>query len=254
MGPGLHYAVWKNASVEVTFLGSGAAFSPDAYNACILVDRTLLMDAGAPLCVHLPRVGLGIDAPRGVLLTHFHADHTFGLAGLLLGRALSAPASGPLTILGPRGTEPYVRQLLDFAWGEEMRELTWERLRLAVHELDDGDASELLDYRVLAFGMTHSQRFHSLGFVLEHDGVRLGYSGDAERSPALERLLNASDHAIVGMTLDRPGPTHLSRPEIVELMADFPQVRFILTHRGVDGPVSGALLASDFLSLRLPLP
>jgi ribonuclease BN (tRNA processing enzyme) len=245
--------VWKNASVEVTFLGTGAAFSPDAYNACILVDRTLLLDAGAPLCVHLPRVGLGIEIPRGVLLTHFHADHTFGLAGLLLGRALSAPGSGPLTIIGPRGCEPYVRQLLDFAWGEEMRNLTWERLGLEVRELDDGDVSDLLGYRIFAFGMTHSHRFHSLGFLVEHDGVRLGYSGDAERSPALERLLGASDHAIVEMTLDRPGPTHLSRQEVLELIAAYPKVRFILTHRGVNGPVSGALLASDFLSLRLPL-
>jgi ribonuclease Z len=245
--------LWKNASVEVTFLGTGAAFSPDSYNACILVDRTLLLDAGAPLCVHLPRVGVGIDAPAAVLLTHFHADHTFGLAGLLLGRALTAPGSAPVTILGPRGTEPYLQQLLDFAWGDEMRGLTWERLRLSVRELQDGDAADLFGYRVSAFEMAHSHRFHSLGFVLEHDGVRLGYSGDAERTPALERLLESSDHAIVEMTLDRPGPTHLSRQEIVELIAAFPQVRFILTHRGVDGPVSGGLLASDFLTLRLPL-
>src|SRR5438105_4598889 len=43
--------------MEVTFLGTGAAFSPHAYNAAILSDRTILMDAGAPLTVHLPKAG-----------------------------------------------------------------------------------------------------------------------------------------------------------------------------------------------------
>ena len=94
--------------MEVTFLGTGAAFSAHAYNAAILIDRTILMDAGAPLTVHLPKAGVSLDEPRAVVLSHFHADHTFGIAWLILGRVLHHEDSPPLTVFGPAGTTTYL--------------------------------------------------------------------------------------------------------------------------------------------------
>jgi ribonuclease Z len=239
--------------VEVTFLGTGSAFSPVAYNACVLVDRSVLLDAGAPLCVHLPKVGVPISAPRATLLTHFHADHTFGLACLLLGRALGTEPSPPFEIFGPAGTDDYLRRLLDLAWGEEMRKLSWERLQLSVREVKPDRPFEVDGFKASAFQMTHTARFPCLGFVLEKDGLRLGYTGDAEKSPGLEELLGSCDHVITEMTYDKPGPMHLSREEVERLMHEFPRVRFIVTHHGSGGTLNGALAARDFLTLKLPL-
>ena len=107
--------------MQVIFLGSGAAFSPTAYNASILVDQTLLLDAGAPLCVHLPKVGVPLDRPTAVFISHFHADHCFNLALLIAARHELFPASPPLKILGPLGTlhayKPEDRKVLDEATG-----------------------------------------------------------------------------------------------------------------------------------------
>ena len=239
--------------MEVTFLGTGAAFSPTAYNASVLVDRTILLDAGAPLCVHLPHVGVSLEEPRAALLSHFHADHTFGLATFLLGRALGDRQGPAFAIFGPAGTQDYVRGLLDFAWGEEMRRLTFERLQLTVRDLQPGDTFEVDGIRGRAFHMTHSSRLHSLGYVLEGNGVRLGYTGDAASSEGLEALIQSSDHVIAEMTYDHPGEMHLSRTEILALMRAYPKVRFLLTHRGPDQGVDGAILAKDFLTVRLPL-
>jgi ribonuclease Z len=239
--------------VQVTFLGTGSAFSPVAYNASVLIDRSILLDAGAPLCVHLPKVGVPINVPRAALLTHFHADHTFGLACLLLGRAMMSEPSPPFGIFGPSGTEAYIHGLLDLAWGEEMRRLCWDRLQLSVRELTPGQPFEVDGCRASAFQMIHSTRFPCLGFVLERDGVRLGYTGDAMRSPGLEALLGACDHLITEMTYDTPGPMHLSRVEVERLMHSFPNVRFIITHHGTGGTLNGALAARDFLTLQLPL-
>jgi ribonuclease BN (tRNA processing enzyme) len=109
-------------------------------------------------------------------------------------------------------------------------------------------------YRLTAYRMTHSSRFLCLGYVLAGADVRLGYSGDAESSPELESLLQASDHAVVEMTYETPGPMHLSRVEVEGMVGRHPSVRFILTHLGTDSSVSGALVARDFLTVRLPLP
>jgi ribonuclease Z len=241
--------------VEVTFLGTGSAFSPHAYNASILLDRTILLDAGAPLTVHLPKAGVSLDEPKAVVLSHFHADHTFGLAWLILGRVLLHNPSSPLTIFGPVGTTAYIEQLLDFAWGEKMRRLSWERLQLTVHELAGGDAFEVDGSRARAFRMQHVDELNCLGFTIERDGVRLGYSGDAEMSAELEALVAASDHVIAEMTYpdDEGGELHLGRKEVEDLMERHPSTRFIITHLSADGSVNGAVMARDFLTLHLPL-
>lgn len=239
----------------MTFLGTGAAFSPYAYNAAILVDRTILLDAGAPLTVHLPRVGVSLDEPRAVILSHFHADHTFGIAWLILGRVLMHEPSTPLTVFGPAGTTAYLERLLDFAWGEKMRRLSWERLRLSVHELAGGDAFEVDGSRARAFRMQHVSELNCLGFTIERDGVRLGYSGDAEMSTELEALVSASDHVIAEMTYpdDEGGELHLGRKDVEGLMERHPSTRFIITHLSAQVQVNGAVMARDFLTLRLPL-
>jgi ribonuclease Z len=240
--------------MELTFLGTGAAFSPVAYNASIVIDRAILLDAGAPLTVHLPKAGIAVDEPRSVLLSHFHADHTFGLASLMLGRALDNEKPPSLAVYGPLGTAAYLRQLLDLAWGEEMRRMSWDRLQLKVSELADGQSFTVEGSQGTAFRMQHSSRLNCLGFNIERDGVRLGYTGDAEMSPGLEALVAASDHVITEMTYDvEPGSMHLARRDVEGLMKRHPATRFIITHRGTDSSVNGAVMARDFLTLRLPL-
>ena len=239
--------------MEITFLGTGAAFSSTSYNASVLVERILLLDAGAPLCVHLPRVGVGIDEPRAVLLSHFHADHTFGLAALLLGRSLTLDDAPPLEIFGPQGTGRYLEQLLDLAWGDAMRELAWSKLRLSVRELQPGERFTAAGMEATAYEMRHSRRFSCLGYVLGGDGVRLGYTGDAELSDGLQALLADCDHVIAEMTYREPAAMHLARTQILQLMDEHPGVRFLLTHRGPDEPVKGAILARDFQRVQLPL-
>src|SRR5207253_11435356 len=60
-------------------------------------------------------------------------------------------------------------------------------------------------------------------------------------------------HVIAEMTYAEPGQMHLSRVDILQLMKAHPGVRFMLTHRGTDQAVDGAVLARDCLTLRLPL-
>lgn len=236
--------------MEVTFLGTGAAFSPHGYNASILVDRQLLMDAGAPLHVHLPRVGSGVDQVRGALISHFHLDHTVGLAFLLASRALDHPGSPSMAIAGPPGVGDYVREMLDFAWGSTVLALVEQHAQLSFHEVADGAAFELCGYRCLAHSVEHVGK-PAFGFIVERNGCRLGYSGDASLCDGLERLIKASDHFVVEMTSDRPTPWHLSRPEVEDLLRRYPEVKFILTHRGELSTVPGATNARDFLTVRL---
>ncbi len=236
--------------MELTFLGTGSAFGPHAYNSAMLIDRQLVVDAGAPLHVHLPRAGSGIEQIKAVLLSHFHLDHTIGLAFLLAGRAYVHPGAPPLQIAGPKGTQAYVRRMLEFAWGAEILTTVEAEVRPTFLEVEDGLAFPLAGYRCLAHAVEHSKG-PAYGFVLERNGTRLGYSGDATVCDGLERLIRASDHFVVEMTSSFPMPGHISRPELEDLIRRYPQVRFIITHRSDLSSVAGATSASDFLTLQL---
>src|SRR5260370_34849224 len=65
----------------------------------------------------------------------------------------------------------------------------------------------------------------------------------------------AIESVITGMDYgeEAGGSMHLGRKDVERLMQRHPSTRFIITHRGSNGSVSGAVMARDFLTLRLPL-
>jgi len=236
--------------VELTFLGTGSAFTSLAYNAAMLVDRELVVDAGAPLLVHLARAGSGIERVRGVVLTHFHLDHTVGLISLLAARAYEHPGAPPLKIAGPPGVEAYVRRLTEAGWGVNVLKQVDQAVKPTFHEAEDGSIFEIAGFRLLAHTVTHLVG-PSFGYVVERNGHRLGYSGDSTICDGLERLVRLSDSFVVEMTSDAAVEGHISRPEVAELIRRHPGVRFIVTHRSDLEPLPGATMANDFLTLQL---
>ncbi len=236
--------------VELTFLGTGSAFTSVAYNAAMLVDRELVVDAGAPLLVHLARAGSGIEQVRGVVLTHFHLDHTVGLISLLAARAYVHPDAPPLQIAGPPGVEVYVRKLIEAGWGINVLKQVEQTVKPTFREVEDGQTFELAGFRLLAHAVGHLVG-PAFGYVVERNGHRLGYSGDSTICEGLERLVRASDSFVVEMTSDFPVEGHISRPEALELVRRHPNVRFIVTHRSDLNGLPGATLATDFLTLQL---
>ena len=118
--------------MRITVLGSGSAFSTCGCNAGYLVDGRVLIDCGAPVPALVRRAATSIHAITLVLLTHFHADHSFMLPTILGARAFSDPAApGSLVIGGPVGTREYITRLVVDGYGSHIR-----------HEIDVNVAPE----------------------------------------------------------------------------------------------------------------
>jgi len=148
--------------LDVVFLGTSAsAPTPGRAPAALLVRRggeRLLFDCAEGTQRQLMRSSLGLPELEDVFLTHFHADHTLGLPGMLKTFALRGREL-PLTVYGPPG-------LSDF-FGTLRR--VYGRLTYPVElvEVRPGEALERDGYRILVVPVHHG--VSAAGYAIAED-------------------------------------------------------------------------------------
>jgi ribonuclease BN (tRNA processing enzyme) len=219
--------------VELAFLGTGAAFSLERYNGAVAVDRRLLLDAGAPLLPHLHRLGIDPGGIEAVLLTHFHGDHLLGLPPFLLHRCFVDPR--PLLLLGPPGVEGTLEQLFRLCWGEEWLEF---RQRFPLTYAEAQATGEVAGIRYETVPLKHGH-LTVTGYRLQVGGKVLAYSGDTEATPALDRLVEGADVAVIEATGPGEPLSHTSWEQAAELTRRHPGTRFLFNHVYSGSPPEG---------------
>jgi ribonuclease Z len=240
--------------VRITVLGSGSAFSSCGCNAGYLVDGRVLVDCGAPVPALVRRAATSVHALTLILLTHFHADHSFTLPTILGAKAFADPPDpGTLVIGGPVGTREYVNRLLSVGYGSHIRHEVASKVAPEYVVLQDGSDVEIAGYRVRSHAVVHSTG-PSLAYRLTGpDGASVGFSGDSEMCAGLRRSIAGCDLYVCECTgWDGPSPGgHLWRDEVASLMAANPETRFLLSHLSERRHLPGALVAHDMLSLEI---
>lgn len=100
--------------MQVTFLGTSAAVpTVDRNVSALMVQREgelLLFDCGEGTQRQMMRYGAGF-AVEDVFITHYHADHTLGVPGLLRTMGLQG-RTAPVRLHGPRGGQRHLGALV----------------------------------------------------------------------------------------------------------------------------------------------
>lgn len=136
--------------IQVTLLGTSAAVpTVDRNVSALMVQREgehLLFDCGEGTQRQMMRhnAGFALDA---VFITHYHADHTLGIAGLLRTFGLQG-RTAPLVLYGPRGANRHLGALVD---------LGMERMKFPVEilEVAPGDVLPRGEYDIVVGESLH---------------------------------------------------------------------------------------------------
>lgn len=228
--------------MRITFLGTGTSHGVPMIGCrcrvCVSADprdrrtRSALgvSDSGRTWVIDTPPefrlqcLACGIDRVDGVLLTHDHADHIFGMDDLR-----SFTDRRPRTLLPVHGAPEVletVRRAFAYAFEPAQPGLTRPRLRLC------GIAG---DFRMGPLHVTPIELPHgpgrSLGYLLRSGSGSAAYLTDCSDVPddAIRRIGDV-DVLIIDALRHRPHPSHLTVERALEIAGRVRPGRTFLTH------------------------
>ena len=182
--------------MELLVLGSGGPFlnarrASSGFLVTLADGRRILIDAGGGAFDRLGAAGGGARDLDLVLLTHFHIDHSGGLAPVVFSAYMEGRTS-PLTVIGPAGRDgqPGANQFCEALFG---RDGAWSYLHsftgfaIESREADSGldaPASRVIhdadSLKVQAVAVPHGM-MPAIALRIDHRDSSIVFSGDVQQ-------------------------------------------------------------------------
>ncbi len=153
--------------MEILFLGtsSGAPTKKRNVSAIALLESRgkawYLIDCGEGTQHQLLHTHLSFNALRGILITHVHGDHCYGLPGLLASGGLNGRTQ-PLIIIAPKG----IKEWLENTLLQTQTHLSYDIQFKSIEELDGNIAGQ---FTIQAIPLSH--RVPSFAYVFVDNTV-----------------------------------------------------------------------------------
>ena len=175
--------------MEAIILGCGEAFDENLPNTSLLVKSSalLLLDCGFSAA---PQVWKAVPDPGAIdliYLSHAHADHYFGMPGLL-GRMWEEGRTKPLHIVSQSSVIDQLRRALELGY----RSMP-ERYRFPI-DYRPANAGDTLEFADVA--MDFAETVHSasnLAIRISSGGKSICYSGDGSLTDSSRQLFTGTD-------------------------------------------------------------
>ena len=183
-----------NQTARLIPLGTAAIAEPTHDNVYMLLDSgdlKILIDCGGSPSSRLMRAGLNFTELDGLIVTHHHPDHIYGVPVLLMNLWLLG-RRGAFPIYGPRKTLQIIQKMLDlYEWD------TWpDFLQVDFHEIalvpDTPVVSDKL-VSIVAYPVVHLIPAIGLRMTNQQTGKVLVYTSDTMRDPGVVYLARDAD-------------------------------------------------------------
>lgn len=201
--------------IQVRYIGTGEAFDHRIPNTSIVYDgaRRILLDCGYSIPHALWSHSIDPNWLDGIYLSHFHADHCFGLPAVLV-RMGQDGRERPLELLGGPGSTQAINRVLETGFPGMVGRSKFE---LRFHEVCPSESFAVGPVTVQTARSHHSIPNHSVR--LTEGSISIAYSGDggpSEETEALYANVNLLIHEAY-YAEESPKLTHASVPQVVAL-------------------------------------
>jgi ribonuclease Z len=180
--------------LHAILIGTGMPMpNPDRAAASTLViagGKMFMVDAGWNSVPRL--VENGYPQVDHVLFTHFHLDHYGDLNRVFFNRGGAPGASEPQSIMGPKGTEGFVQQVVESVAIDERYRIEhhgehWSpnAMQASVKEFDPGVIYDRNGLKITMFQVDHEPIEIAVGYRFDYEGKSIVVSGDTKKSDNL---------------------------------------------------------------------
>ncbi len=175
--------------MKIVFLGIGDAFDENYLNTSILVESKtkILLDCGPTIPFQLWKYNPDPDFLDALYISHFHADHYFGIPTLFT-RWCAEGRTKPVTVIGQKGVKKQVSKLLELGYKEL---LPGYKFQINYIEVEPGKKVSFNEFKLDFIPVRHFNLV--LGIKMMTNGKILCYSGDGELSEETKKFYSGAD-------------------------------------------------------------
>jgi ribonuclease BN (tRNA processing enzyme) len=221
--------------MKITILGSGSFFIDKDHSAPGYLietgDKNILFDCGPGTLNQLAKIDFDPLKIDYIFLTHFHNDHTSDLIALMFRPYIFETFYGGkfdkvLKIVGPKGTEKFVRSLSGIFQHNELP--NFSKLEYIEYEPE----MQFEGFKIETFHVDHSG-LDASALRLSAEGKVLAYTGDASLSEGVIEVAKNADLLIADTSNPkwRNPAAHMSTTQVGEICRDNGVKKVILSHQ-----------------------
>ena len=219
------YSTKEELHMKIKVLGCSNSWTT-RFTSCYLLNDNILIDCGADAYKKYMQTGKDLSEIDLILISHFHADHVFGLNVFLsrIQRKVGKRKS-KLTIAGLKG----IRKTCEFVFeacnlfhhdfGEDINFI----------ELDDGDSFQFDNLKIQAYKLDHGD-VEDLGFTITENDKTFGYTGDTTYIPKLDTFIDLCDLCFVEVSRQKTNAKHMGADKFRELMKTHTKTKLRAVH------------------------
>lgn len=212
--------------MKIQFIGTGNMDS-DRFNACILVNDCILIDAPPGVGKTFLKKHFDIRKIKAILITHQHIDHYFDLPILI--RELSNCHIPDIHILASQSIIDHFQTLMELAFPDVYQEIL-QPIQIHFTVLKEYGDYSLLNLQIQSVPVIHGDLDSCFAFILKNNETSLGYSGDASYTKEIEYICKYCKSIILDSTKKIGDKDHMGLNNIYELCKKYPNKTIYINH------------------------
>ena len=218
--------------MKIKLVGTGS-IEANERSSSTLIDDKLLVDMGNGITKTIVQEGDRLEDIEAILITHLHGDHFADIPFFMVNRMRMENVK-KIKIYCPKDTQRRIKELCGLYFGEDAKNHVEEKLekaKIEFVEFENMDRVEVIEgYFVTSYLVSHADCVPSYGFVVEHEGKKIGFSGDSKVCDGVNKIVEESDVSVLDTCLLVGEEPHMGFYDVYGFAKKYPKKIFISTH------------------------